>query len=354
MPENDSSLGDAIVQRVDPTADAQWDADVAGCPGATFFHGASWARVLQSTYGFTPVYYAIRRSGRIEALLPMMEIDSWLTGRRGVSLPFTDECSPICADADSFRRLYQQALAYAKSQRWRHIECRGGLPLFDNAPPSISFLGHRLDLRRTETELFARCEGSVRRAVRKAEQSGLTIEFSRDLEAVRAFYGLLCMTRKRHGVPPQPFEFFANIHRHVLVQGQGWVVLARLRERAVAGAIFFDHYKTATYKFGASDVAYQHLRANNLVMWESIRHYAREGFENLEFGRTSLSNAGLQNFKLSWGTTEYRIDYVRHDLRKDAVVVVGDKASGLHTRAFGLLPQPILNMIGFMLYKHID
>jgi len=353
MADSDVSLGGAVVRRVDPTADPKWDADLAALPGAMFFHGASWARVLQNAYGFTPVYFEIRRSGRLESLLPMMEVDSWLTGRRGVSLPFTDECSPLCADPDSFTRLYREAQAYARTRRWKYVECRGGLHLYGNASPSVSFLGHRLDLRGDEAALFSRCESSTRRAVRKAEQSGLKIELSGDLEAVRAFYGLLCKTRRRHGVPPQPFDFFVSIHRNVLAQKRGWVVLARLGTVPVAGAVFFSFGKTAIYKFGASDESFQNLRANNLVMWEAIKHYAREGFETLEFGRTSLINQGLQKYKLSWGASEYRIDYVRQDMRTGAFAVVGDAASGLHTRVLALLPDPAFKLLGSALYKHM-
>jgi len=38
------------------------------------------------------------------------------------------------------------------------------------------------------------------------------------------------------------------------------------------------------YKFGASDSGFQHLRPNNLVMWEGIRHCAERGCERLHFG----------------------------------------------------------------------
>ena len=41
-------------------------------------------------------------------LLPLMEVDSWLTGRRGISLPFTDECEPLYPDAESFKNLLQK------------------------------------------------------------------------------------------------------------------------------------------------------------------------------------------------------------------------------------------------------
>lgn len=353
MEENTASTVDNSACRIDPTADSEWDSDLATCRDASFFHGSAWARVLASAYGYTPVYFALRNAQGIHSLLPMMEVESWLTGSRGISLPFTDECAPLCADPESFRHLYREALDLARLRHWKYIEFRGGMPLFDGAPSSINFFGHRLDLRGGEAALFARCDSSVRRAVRKADQSGLTFEFSRDLEAVRTFHGLLCKTRRRHGVPPQPFNFFASIHRHVLAQNQGWIVLARLGQTPVAGAVFFHFGKTVIYKFGASDDAFQHTRANNGVMWEAIKRHGREGFEVLDFGRTSNTNEGLRNFKLGWGASEHLIDYVRFDCRIGGYVVAGDPSSGGYTRILRMLPEPMFRLVGRVLYKHM-
>ena len=342
------------VRRVDPLVDdEQWDADLAECPGASFFHSAAWARTLHSAYGFTPGYFTLRDSGRLRAVLPMMEVDSWLTGRRGVSLPFTDECAPLCADSDAFGHLYRASLDYAKFRGWKHLEYRGGRPLFSGAPPaSSSFLDHSLDLRAGETALFAGLDSTARRAVKKAERSNLSIEFSRDLEAVRAFHGLLRKTRKRHGVPPQPFRFFAAIHRHILSQNHGWVVLARAGGVPVAGAVYFRFGKTVIYKYGASDDAFQELRPNNLVMWRAIQRHAQEGFETFDFGRTSLENEGLRRFKLAWGATERRIDYVRADPRTEAFAPAKKPSPAWTVRCLRIFPDPVLRLIGAALYRH--
>ena len=37
---------------------------------------------------------------------------------------------------------------------------------------------------------------------------------------MQVFYALHCMTRKKHGVPPQPFAFVAHFHRHVMSHNQ--------------------------------------------------------------------------------------------------------------------------------------
>jgi hypothetical protein len=353
LPPAGAHPGGSVVERVNPSEDSGWDALLTSHPSASFFHGAAWARVLQNTYGYTPMYFVLRESGRLRALLPMMEVDSRLTGRRGISLPFTDDCEPLCADTPSFRKIFYEVMRTADARDWKYIECRGGKKFFDDAPASTSFHGHRLRLTDSEDVLFANVESSVQRAIRKAEKNGVRVEFSWSLDAVRVFYDLQCKTRRKHGLPPQPFCFFENIYAHVLSQNHGIVALARYEQQPVAACVYFHAGKKAIYKYGASDEAFQQVRANNLVMWEAIKCYAHHGFEELHFGRTSLANEGLRRFKLGWGTAEHKIEYVRYDRRQRAFVAVKDEASGWHNRVFRALPGFVSRRIGAVLYKHV-
>jgi len=332
---------------------ADWDQTLGEQTGASFFHGSAWARTLQDSYGYSAVYHVLRGPGRRWSILPLMEVDSWLTGRRGVALPFTDECAPLCQDANAFAQLFQAAVDYAKSRHWKYLEIRGGRKFSDSAVASTSFWGHQLELGRDEEAVFSRVESSVRRAVRKAKKSGVMVEFRQDAAALRAFYDLLCLTRRKHGVPPQPWAFFASIQRHILAAGQGWVVLARYENIPVAGAVFFHFGKTALFKYGASDESRQEIRANNLVMWEAIDRYGKEGFSTLDFGRTSKDNDGLRRFKLSWGSSERLIEYLRFNLKCHRFVTCRDESSGWHNRLFRHMPMAALRLAGRFLYRHI-
>jgi hypothetical protein len=344
--------GDVDIRQMNPLENPEWDAWLGTNPSASFFHGRAWAAVLNDTYGFMPVYFTASRAGILSSLLPVMEVNSWLTGRRGVSLPFTDQCAPLLPDAGSFQTLFREALNYLRMRGWNYLECRGGRSLLGDAPPSATFFGHNLNLKGDESELFSRCDGSARQAVRKAERSGLTIEFSQNLDAVRTFYELHCKTRKRLGALPQPFIFFQNIYRQVLAKNQGWVVLARRDSVSVAGAVFFHLGNSAIFKYGASDDRFQPLRANNLVMWEAIKRYSRLGFATLDLGRTSLDNDGLRRFKLGWGTDEYRIDYLKFDRRHNHFVSKKGESPQWHSRVMRGLPAPFSRLIGAALYKH--
>ena len=346
------TVGDDGIRQINPLTDPDWEGKIARQRGASFFHGTNWVRVLHDTYGFRPTYFVEETAGRVGGILPFMEVDSWLTGRRGISLPFTDECPPLGADDRSIRRLVQAVGAYAAERRWKYWEMRGGTTAL-GAPAAVAYHGHAVDLLRPPATIFAQCGGSVRQAVRKAEQAGVTVTFSQSPAALRAFYGLLCKTRRRHGLPPQPLRFFENIQRHVLQHGRGCIVLARVQDRPVAGAVFFHLGPAAIFKFGASDEAFQQLRANNLVMWRAIEWHARAGFASLDLGRTSLDNTGLRRFKRSWGATERRIEYARFDCQTGAFVATPDHSSGRHNRVFRLLPSAIARLIGAAAYRHI-
>ena len=282
----------------------------------------------------------------------MVEVNSWLTGRRGVSLPFADHCAPLCSDKEAFNRLLEAVIGLGKRRNWRYLEMRGGRSLFDEALPATSFYGHQLDLSTGAQALFGGFSDSVRRAIRKAEKSGVSIEFTRDIKSVRVFHELLCLTRKRHGVPPQPFSFFKQIHQHILAPGKGWVVIARHQGRPVAGAVFFHFGQAALYKFGASDETQQNLRANNLIMARSIEWHAQNNFTSFDFGRTSQHNEGLRNFKLGWGAKESQIEYVRIAPQNSEFLSAPDKDGGFSQRLFNHLPLPVSRLIGNLLYRH--
>lgn len=373
------------VQLLDPLTTPSWDEFVQAWSDYTFFHGQAWARVLHRTYGHRPCYalldgtvseaapksahFAPDEGGageqslrtKSQVLVPLMEVRSLLTGRRGVGLPFTDECSPLGGGASIARPSSfiltpaSPLLNLARQCRWSFVELRGGPPPASKAVASLSFFGHRLSFAgRSPEAVFEKCEPSVRRAVRKARESGLQVELSHTLEAVHDFYALHVQTRRKHGAPPQPFSFFRNIHEGIMAKGQGFVAIARLESRAVAASVFFHLGKRAIYKFGASDERQQHLRANNLVMWEAISWFARQGFESLHFGRTSLGNDGLRRFKLGWGSEEETLSYYRFDLRRHRWLTGTDRASGWHNRFFRLLPILPNRILGALLYPHLD
>jgi len=337
----------------DPIHEDDWDVQTASHPRASFFHSSKWARVLNATYGHVPHYLGVMQEDQAQALLPVLEVNSFLTGRRGVSLPFSDECGLLAHDEAGGDQLMQSALELGRARQWKFLEVRGNFPGRLRPTPWVSYFGHELDLSIGADALFARFDGSVRRAIHKAEKARVQTRVLATPEAVQTFFKLHCLTRRRHGTPPQPFLFFRNLLEHVLRPGNGFIVLATHEDQPVAAGVFVHHGKTGMYKFGASEPYGLLLRGNDLVMWEAIKWYASREYLWFTMGRTSPSNAGLRRFKCGFGAREHPMNYFRYDLRRERFLTGPEEKPGWINRACGLAPVAVLQILGKLLYRHI-
>ena len=198
---------------------------------------------------------------------------------------------------------------------------------------------------------FRGFNASVRRSIRKAQRAGVTSQVSQTREAMRDYYSLHCMTRKRHGLPSQSFAFFDKIYEEVLSRNLGAVVLAFYQGLPIAGNLYLRCGDRAIYKFGASNKAFQHLRGSNLAMWEGIRWLIRSGSKVLDFGRTSLSNQGLRKFKLGWGAVEKPLRYFKYDFRMARFVTQKEWTHGCYNSVFKAMPLFLSRPLGAALYR---
>ena len=329
---------------------ADWNSRLSEHADATIFHSTEWARVLQDSYGYTPYYFSWGSPGDAK-LLCCSEINSWLTGKRAVSLPFADETALLgFRNSDEFERAIREAGAFGRQREWKRIEVRC-VPHEWAGPTSGSYYSHEVDLSLSIDTLFKQCSDSTRRAVRKAERAGVTVEIRTDFRAIEEYFELHCLTRKKHGVPPQPLHFFRNIHRHIIAGGFGFTALARQSGRALAGAVFFVFQGKALYKFGASDSRVDHNRPSNLVMWKGIEETKHRGSRNLSFGRTDLHHDGLRRYKLGWGAKEKTIRYLQFDPRSETYL--RGKSASSSNNVFQFLPSWLLKRLGSAMYPHL-
>jgi len=283
--------------------------------------------------------------------MPMMKVASLLTGRRLISLPFSDCCDPISERETDIAPLLRLVIGHARSQGCKYVEWRSRRALFPNEPVWNTYYGHSLVLDGNEDAAFGGLSSNTRRNIRKAERENVLIQVGEDLNSVKEFYRLHCGTRKEHGLPPQPFNFFRKIWEHVIRRKRGFVMLARHQDKCIAGAVFFHFANRAIYKFGASDKRYGTVRANNLIMWEAIKWCGRKSFVSFDFGRTDLSDEGLRRFKLGWGAEENPIFYYRFDLARNRFLA-GSKGRAPSFALMRRMPVFLLRQIGSVIYRH--
>jgi hypothetical protein len=336
---------------LNPLKNAEWNDMLLTLGQSTVFHSANWARLLAETYGYHPAYLTLSEGGAFRGCLPLMEVQSLLTGRRGVCLSFSDCCEALARGPEDFRLLFDSVLELGQISGWRYVEFRGE-PYLSGETPARIYAHHAIELG-DEQLMHSRLRKGTASSIKKAQKDGVSVEICDSLKGVRDFYRLHCMTRRRHGLPPQPASFFDKLHEHVISQGLGFTALARHGGIPVAGLVCLHFGGNAVYKYGASDEAFKQLSGTNLVLWETIKNCARQGMRSLSLGRTDLDNEGLLTFKNGWGAQKSDLSYYRYEFGSHGFVCERERDLKLFKIVLRKLPVELLKLIGRFAYRHM-
>jgi CelD/BcsL family acetyltransferase involved in cellulose biosynthesis len=131
--------------------------------------------------------------------------------------------------------------------------------------------------------------------------------------------------------------------------------VARRNNQALAAILTLRHKNTLTYKYGASDAAYNSLGGVQLLHWTAIRDAKDCGLQAYDLGRSDADQSGLITFKDRWGAKQSTLTYLKFALTQDLSRKFADSsAKSERARGFlGLLPKPVVSLLGRTLYKHV-
>jgi hypothetical protein len=341
------------IQQINPLADKRWDEFVESHAKGSFFQQSCWMQTLHESYKFVSHCLAKSDGKQLVAAIPVMETHNCFGRKRGVSLPFSDFCEPLADNENDFKAMLSECIKIGKERRWQYIELRGGETFLKNEAAFETILTHDIDLSQDENAILGSFRDSTRRNISKAQKEGVSVVHETSLESVHTFYRLNCLTRREHGLPPQPWSFFRNLWRLAIDKGNGFVTLAMHGGKPISGNLYLVHGPKAIYKYGASDKNQQHVRPSNLTMWEGIKKCREMGCKTLNLGRTELHHSGLLQFKRGFGCAETTVHYYRYDLKNGVFVKKGTGTGiGLSAKIFSQLPIPVLRIIGNLIYKY--
>jgi CelD/BcsL family acetyltransferase involved in cellulose biosynthesis len=336
-----------------PLDDPRWAEFVGRHPHASIFHTVAWLDALRQTYGYQPIAFTTSPPGTaLENGLVLCRVASWITGRRLVSLPFSDHCEPLLGAASDQQLLFSALEQTLRGEKLRYVEVR---PLNAAGPWSSSgtYCFHQLDLRPDLKTLLSNChKSSTQRKIIRAGQSDLTAQAGHTETLLNAFWDLLLMTRRRHGIPPQPKTWFRNL---IHCFGDALQIRVAYRDqRPVASILTIRHKSTLVYKYGCSDARFHSLGGTQFLFWRAIQDAKRDGLETLDLGRTDWDNRGLLKFKDRLGSTRSTLVYSRFPGMPYAESP--DLLRGMTRLGTGLvphLPAGVLRLAGRVLYRHI-
>lgn len=250
--------------------------------------------------------------GEISGIFPSFLVPTPLRPPRLVSVPFSDYGGPLFADPEVGRR-FQDVLVQARDRLYGNMELRGEVQTSDT-PLFVRtnyYKRHILQLDKNPENLLKIIDKrTIQYSIRKARKSGVTVREDNTEQGMKEFYRLNVLTRRKHGVPSQPFRFFMNLWKNLINGGKGFLLLAEHEGAVVAGSLYLCHRETVYYKFNASDPdCLTTITPNHLVTWHAIEAARGKGYNYLDFGRTSPDNEGLIRYKELWGAKGSDLPY---------------------------------------------
>lgn len=346
------------IYQIDPTSDDRWAKLVERHPNASVFHTVSWLKALRQTYRYEPVVFTTSSpTSELKNGLLFCRIESWVTGDRLVSLPFSDHCEPLCDPGEDLNFLIDYLRTTMDRQKLKYLEVRpvngnfGQLSETNGFRPAANYYLHVLDLNRDLDEVFRGLDrDSVQRRIQRAERAGLTEKCGRSGDLLKDFYALFVMTRGRHHLPPIPHKWFRNL---IQFHGQALEIRLAYKDNNPVSAILTLRSKDAVfYKYGCSDAQFNRFGAIPWLLWSAISAAKRDGASKFDMGRTEEENTSLLAFKNHWVSEPLRLVYWRFP-EIPSLGSANNWKLKVAKHLFSSMPGSLRTIAGNLIYRHI-
>ena len=345
------------IYQIDPLADPRWGYFVQRHPYASVFHTTAWLQALKCTYGYTPIVYTTTPPGEdLENGIAFCQIRSFLTGKRLVSLPYSDHCDLLGESEEEISFLIHSLQNARQGESWKYVEVR---PVRQDVvstekgqgfTPEETFFIHLLDLTRDVGSIYADLDKDcVQRRIQRAQRVGLIEECGRSEILLNQFYELFVITRSRHGLPPIPYAWFRNLIEYL---GEALEIRLAYKENIPVSGILTLRFKdTLYYKYGCSDTRFKAFGPTPWLLWSAIKSAKARGAKRFDLGRTEAENVGLLKFKNNWVSKAQQVVYWRFPDCRSVSSVDGWKST-MAKRTFSNMPPSLLRLTGDLIYRH--
>ena len=342
------------VYEIDPLRDARWEALVNSHDGASVFHSTNWLKTLNTVYGYDPVVItSCRPEAELTNGLVFCRVKRWLRGPRFISLPFSDYCDPLVNNPGELDGLLFYVRKQVDTGRWKYTEIRptlgqpGGQTGFSKR---AAYRLHHLNLSGSVQELFDSCHKScIQRKIRRAQREKLGYQQGTSEAVLGEFYNLLVMTRRRQCMPPQPLAWFRALVDAFV--GNLTIRVASKGNLPVASILTITHKKCMVYKYGCSDARFHKLGGMPFLFWNAILEAKERGLQQMDMGRSDISNPGLISFKEHLGAVGTELRYWTYPEQSE--LTEDDWKIKAFRQTVPVMPDLVLKAVGGFLYRHV-
>jgi FemAB-related protein (PEP-CTERM system-associated) len=327
----------------------KWDEFVLSCPEATFFHRAGWQRVISQALGHKTYFIYAALEGKIQGVLPLAEINSYLFGHSLSSLPFC-VYGGIAATSEQAREALDQAAQKLASQLGiDYLEYRSLQAQHPGWPTKDLYVTFRKEIY-PETEQNMKAIPRKQRAmVRKGIKAGLQSVIDQDTDR---FFTAYSTSVHRLGTPVFSRKYF-RVLKQVFPDDCELLTITKDGRTISSVMSFYFRDEVLPYYGGGTGEA-RNLAGNDFMYWELMRRACERGYKIFDFGR-SKRNTGSFDFKKNWGFEPQQLhyEYQLHQSNKIPDHNPLNPKYKFFIKAWQKLPLTIANLIGPHIVKNL-
>ncbi len=334
----------------DRAAAAAWDAFVAACPGATFFHRASWQRILADVFRHDTYFLYAELDGQIAGVLPLAHVNSALFGNALVSLPFAVYGGVAAMTEAVAVALEKDAVRLGRNLGVDHLELRQVQARHADWPLQDLYVTFRREILPDEEANMLAIPRKQRAMVRKGAKNGLRSEID---PGVDRFFALYADNVHRHGTPAMPKKYFQALLDEFGADCEILTVVAP-DGRALSSVLSFYFRDEVLPYYAGDDVLARDLAANDFKYWELMRRACARGLKVFDYGR-SKQGTGSYSFKKNWGFEPAPLHYEYQLYKRDAIPQNNPSNAKykLMIEAWRRLPIGVANWLGPFVVRNL-
>ncbi|WP_189044209.1 FemAB family XrtA/PEP-CTERM system-associated protein [Aliidongia dinghuensis] len=330
---------------LDDAGAAEWDAFVAACPQATFFHRAGWRTVIERSFGQHCRFLKATRDGAIHGVLPLVLVKSRLFGTRWVSTGWCVGGSTAVDEPAAALALDRAAQALLAQSPAEYIEYRDPPNPHTDGAWKVKdgiYASFERPIEADEDACLKQIPRKQRAVVRKAIESTLVDRIDQD---PTSFYQLYSLSMRNLGTPVFSRKYIKTL---LEVFGPDADILTVYQDDRPLSSVlnFYFRDKVMPYYTGADPEA-RKLGAADLMYFRVMRRASARGYRVFDFGRSKL-DTGPYAFKKNWGFEPRPV--VHEFFLKDGVAMPDVNPNNpkyqRKIEAWKRLPLPIANLIG--------
>lgn len=296
-----SPAGAWAARRVDVTG-GEWT-ELLGRADHMLFHEPVWARITERGFAGEALAVVFECDGAVRGGMLGFVFRSLWARFLYFSFPYGGIVG-VAPPAPVLSRMLHELGAQLGVARIRVTDCPGLPPIAIDGAGRVDMHTQILDLSEgDEQALWSGYKSRVRRDVRKAERSGVSVEPAASGSDVATFYDLYVASMRRNAtVAKYGFELVEAVHEELGPTDRGVILLARREGRPIAGVLIVDSDSMSHYLMGGSSSEALQYCPNDLLLHCAIRRAVAKGKNAFDFLPSGVGDEALERFKAKWGS----------------------------------------------------